>query len=177
MTLGAGNSCNQRTEASCRCNVDNPDFLHLQIFTRDPDMASKRARQRPAASASLLLPHLSEQLREYEGNMHASTLRDRVLRLIELQNSVRKLGVAIAVEEGYSPSSARDRIRSYLQAHAGNVIEGEELAAISGISEYARRVRELRNDEGFEILTGPDVNPGTNRPLRPDQYLLIDDPA
>ena len=136
-------------------------------------MAKKRASKRPAASVELLLRHLIEQLNEYEAEIGNTLLRDRVLRLIELQNSFRKLGVAIVVEEGYSSSSGRDRLRSYLVEHVGEVVEGEELAAVSGISEYARRVRELRNDEGFQILTGPELNPETGRPLRPDQYLLV----
>lgn len=33
----------------------------------------------------------------------------------------------------------------------GEPVESETLARISGISEYARRVRELRNEEGFVI--------------------------
>lgn len=45
----------------------------------------------------------------------------------------------------------------------------EELRAVSGgISEWARRVRELRTEEGFPILTHNDRSD-----LRPGQYLLL----
>lgn len=45
-----------------------------------------------------------------------------------------------------SPGAARDRIRAYLVEHVGETIPGEELAEIAGISEWARRLRELRAD-------------------------------
>jgi hypothetical protein len=38
-----------------------------------------------------------------------------------------------------------------------------------GITEWARRVRELRNEEGFQILTHNDKSE-----LKPGQYILID---
>ena len=46
--------------------------------------------------------------------------------------------------------SARGRLRKHLIAHVGEWIDGEELAEIAGISEWARRIRELR-DEGLAI--------------------------
>ena len=49
-----------------------------------------------------------------------------------------------------SPGAARDRIRSYLIQNIGQIIPGEELAEIAGISEWARRLRELRA-EGLRI--------------------------
>jgi biotin operon repressor len=48
------------------------------------------------------------------------------------------------------PGAARDRIRSYLIQNTGQLIPGEELAEIAGISEWARRLRELRA-EGLRI--------------------------
>ena len=51
--------------------------------------------------------------------------------------------------------AARDRIRSYLIENVGEVIPGEELAELAGISEWARRLRELRA-EGMEI-SQPEV--------------------
>jgi biotin operon repressor len=45
----------------------------------------------------------------------------------------------------------RDKILAYLQARVGRNVSGEELAAASGIQEWARRVRELRVEFGYEI--------------------------
>jgi hypothetical protein len=65
--------------------------------------------------------------------------------------------------------SAREAIRRYLLSNVGRVIEGSELRRASGgISEWARRVRELRDEEGYEILTHKD-----RRELKPGQYMLI----
>lgn len=46
---------------------------------------------------------------------------------------------------------AKTKILDYLQAHLGKPVHGEELAAVSGIQEWARRVRELRVEDGYEI--------------------------
>lgn len=49
------------------------------------------------------------------------------------------------------PGSAKSRIRAYLIEHAGEVVHGEELAEVSGILAWSRRVRELR-EEGLDIV-------------------------
>lgn len=49
-----------------------------------------------------------------------------------------------------SAESARDRLRAYFVQNVGEEIPGEELAEVAGISEWARRVRELRA-EGLSI--------------------------
>lgn len=46
---------------------------------------------------------------------------------------------------------AKSKILAYLMARAGEVVSGEELAEISGIQEWPRRIRELRVEEGYEI--------------------------
>jgi biotin operon repressor len=45
----------------------------------------------------------------------------------------------------------KNKILSYLQARVGKSVPGEELAEASGIQEWARRVRELRVQDGYEI--------------------------
>lgn len=64
---------------------------------------------------------------------------------------------------------ARDLLRDYFLSNLGRVLESDELRIVSGgISEWARRIRELRNEEGFQILTHNDRSE-----LKPGQYLLI----
>ncbi|MEO0414728.1 MAG: HNH endonuclease, partial [Verrucomicrobiota bacterium] len=66
--------------------------------------------------------------------------------------------------------SARKKLRAHFLANIGVVLESDDLRIISGnISEWARRVRELRNEEGFKILTHND-----RADLKPGQYLLED---
>lgn len=63
---------------------------------------------------------------------------------------------------------ARDLLRDYFLRNLGRILDGEELREASGgISEWARRIRELRNEEGFLILSHNDRSD-----LKPGQYLL-----
>ncbi|MDF1813735.1 MAG: HNH endonuclease signature motif containing protein [Verrucomicrobiales bacterium] len=66
--------------------------------------------------------------------------------------------------------SARNKLRAYYLKNVGKIMESDELREVSGgISEWARRVRELRNEEGYQILTHNDRDD-----LKPGQYLLAD---
>jgi 5-methylcytosine-specific restriction endonuclease McrA len=64
---------------------------------------------------------------------------------------------------------SKERLRRFLVAHVGQVVTSIQLrdAAGSGVSEWARRVRELREDEGWPILTNHD-----SVDLKPGEYLL-----
>jgi len=68
--------------------------------------------------------------------------------------------------------SSKEKIRQFLLANVGRVIESHELqTAADGAVQYSRRLRELREQEGWPILThNDDVN------LRPGQYLLREQP-
>src|SRR4051812_23201384 len=46
---------------------------------------------------------------------------------------------------------AKSKILAYLVARTGEEVSGDELAEISGIREWPRRVRELRVEDGYEI--------------------------
>lgn len=62
---------------------------------------------------------------------------------------------------------ARDRIRTYFEEHVGQVVHTDDVAQVAGIREYARRIRELRNDEGMQISTHND-----RHDLKPGEYRL-----
>ena len=70
--------------------------------------------------------------------------------------------------------SPRERIRLYLIENVGEVIAAAELEVVSGISEYGRRVRELRVQDGYKILTGYSSDPETGVDLKVREYLLVD---
>lgn len=64
---------------------------------------------------------------------------------------------------------ARDLLRDFFLSNLGKVLDSEQLRVASGgISEWARRIRELRNEEGYQILTHNDRSD-----LKPGQYLLL----
>jgi 5-methylcytosine-specific restriction endonuclease McrA len=59
-------------------------------------------------------------------------------------------------------------ILDFFLANVGTVLESRDIhAASGGASEWARRVRELRNEEGWQILSHKDRSD-----LKPGQYLL-----
>ncbi len=63
---------------------------------------------------------------------------------------------------------ARSKLRAYILANMGRVMTSDELREASGnTSEWGRRLRELRDEEGFEILSHNDRST-----LRPGEYLL-----
>lgn len=64
---------------------------------------------------------------------------------------------------------SKARIRQFFLANIGTVVTSIQVrdAAGAGVSEWARRVRELREDENWPILTHND-----SADLKPGQYLL-----
>ena len=63
---------------------------------------------------------------------------------------------------------ARAKLRNHFLENLGRVIESDELRSVAGnISEWARRIRELRTEEGYLILTNND-----RVDLKPGEYLL-----
>jgi hypothetical protein len=59
-------------------------------------------------------------------------------------------------------------MREHFLANLGRVMSSDELRGIANTSEWARRIRELRNEEGYQILTHNDRSD-----LKPGEYLLI----
>ncbi len=64
-------------------------------------------------------------------------------------------------------NGARDKLREFFLTNIGVVLDSDTLRSVAGISEWARRVRELRNEEGYQILTHNDRSD-----LKPGQYVL-----
>ncbi len=64
---------------------------------------------------------------------------------------------------------ARTKLREFFLAHVGEVLDSDTLREMAGISEWARRIRELRNEEGMNIVTHNDRSD-----LKPGEYMLVD---
>jgi len=63
---------------------------------------------------------------------------------------------------------ARGKLRAHFLSNIGRVMDSDELRLVAeNQSEWARRVRELRTEEGYLILTHNDRSD-----LKPGQYLL-----
>ena len=67
-----------------------------------------------------------------------------------------------------SQKGSKARILEYILNNIGVVLKSKDIQAASGgAAEWARRVRELRNEEGYQILSHKDRSD-----LKPGQYLL-----
>lgn len=67
---------------------------------------------------------------------------------------------------------SKEKVRQFLLANIGRVIESHEIqAAADGAVQYSRRLRELREQEGWKILSHNDTTS-----LKPGQYLLAEKP-
>lgn len=65
--------------------------------------------------------------------------------------------------------SAREKLRKYFEANVGKPLSSDDLREVAGISEWARRVRELKDEHGMNIQTHND-----RADLKPGQYILVD---
>ena len=148
---------------------------------------AKRSRRSEAPEPLLeeyreLLDGFTERLASDED------VRARVLAFIPASHKLREVGKALLPTE--TSVGARERILRYFQRYQGAVIHGDELAVVAGISEWARRVRELRIEDGWDIASGmtlkemaqeepdaiADIAGAIGRDplgLAPDHYLLI----
>lgn len=65
---------------------------------------------------------------------------------------------------------SRAKLRAFFIMNVGKVLDSDTLKKAAGdVSEWARRVRELRREEGMNILTHNDRSD-----LKPGQYILVD---
>ena len=66
-------------------------------------------------------------------------------------------------------TGAKENIKQFLLAHVGEVVTSHDLQSAAGpnVTEWARRVRELRTEEGWPIRTRND-----DASLRPGEYRL-----
>ena len=67
---------------------------------------------------------------------------------------------------------AKEQIRRFLRERVGQIVTAAEIqGAVSGPTEWARRLRELRQDEGWKISSHIDRSD-----LKPGQYILEEPP-
>lgn len=64
---------------------------------------------------------------------------------------------------------SKAKLRDFFLHNVGTILDSKTLQQVAGTSEWARRVRELRNEEGMNIVTHNDRSD-----LKPGQYLLLD---
>jgi hypothetical protein len=142
-----------------------------------------------ATVAEADVARLKDLLDNFLVSLEGPDLRGQVRSLVPALHALRDLGCALIPRE--QARSARERMLVYLQRYPRTVIDGDELLVISGIGEWARRIRELRVQFGWSICSGVtfqdmvEADPQTAAALgeelgvelsnvRPDQYVLLD---
>jgi hypothetical protein len=66
-------------------------------------------------------------------------------------------------------NGSKQRILEFLLRNAGRTVDSQEIQEASGwVAEWGRRLRELRDEEGYEILSHKD-----RAELKPGQYILV----
>ena len=126
---------------------------------------------------------VEELIRDFESELRKEDLRPKVLALVPIFHGLRDLG-KVLIPSRYA-SAARDRILYYFRRYPGIIIAGDELLVVSGIQEYARRVRELRVQFGWAIASGVTIKemkedqdadiPNDLMAMKPSDYLLLND--
>jgi hypothetical protein len=139
----------------------------------------RRSRQN---DPEYLRNRLVDLLVHFKEEVHSGNLRKKVLSLVPAHNLLRDLGSSLITKE--DASSARDRIIYYMSKYPQTIISGNELMVVAGIGEWARRVRELRVQFGWSIISGVTAKEmqaeETNidyldvPAIGPDDYILID---
>lgn len=99
-----------------------------------------------------LVQELLTLLQNFELELNRGDLRSKVQALIPVHQTLLALGKTLIPSE--IASSARGRILHYLLAYPFVIISREELVIVAGIDQWARRLRELRVEHGWSIVSG-----------------------
>ncbi|MCL1482400.1 MAG: hypothetical protein MH213_14495 [Marinobacter sp.] len=110
-------------------------------------------------------------------------LRTQVLSLLPVWDTLKELGTSLLPAD--MARSARDRILLYLRQYPCQIISHKEIMIITGISEWARRVRELRVEYGWAVMSGATaremqeagelINIPDCSEMKPQDYILINE--
>jgi hypothetical protein len=143
-------------------------------------MVARRSRQDDPEE---IRTQLMELLKGFGRELAGEDLQLKVRSLIPAFHLLRDLGSSLIPQQ--DTDSARDRILFYLRKYPLSIITGDELMVVSGIGEWARRVRELRVQYGWSIVSGVAAQEMSENDEFPidginlsdmgsDDYILVD---
>lgn len=142
--------------------------------TRGHDASGGKPGNTSRQSAAALVSQAAQVLANQRANLltaaRADLSADEWLAVLarhgQLDELQRRLTKQVSGLVGL-PTGPKERILAYLRLRQGRVVTKAELSGVSGIFEWARRIRELRVEEGWPILSDK-----TSSTLRPGEYLL-----
>ncbi len=124
---------------------------------------------------------LQQLLSNFEEELRSDNLRKKVLALVPCFRHLRELGKSLIPVT--RARSARDRILHYFLKYPSVIISSDELLVVAGIQEYARRIRELKVQFGWSIVSGLTVHqmaeenefplPLDVTLMKPSDYILL----
>lgn len=143
------------------------------------------ARRSKQSDPELLRKKLADLLENFASELNAADLRRKVLKLVPAFHLLRDLGSSLIAEE---IPAAMERIIFYLKKYPQKIIKGDELMVVSGIGEWARRVRQLRVESGWSIISGVtakemaeaeekgdiEIDGKKLSKIKTDEYVLLD---
>lgn len=110
---------------------------------------------------------VSDILESIDGSSFSDQEED-VIELVSKMSSINSLEKEL-YEDIFDSQSAKERIAMFLKMNKHEPVKTETISRIAGIKDYTRRIRELRNEEGFIIATSR-----TNAELANDEYVLVE---
>lgn len=141
-------------------------------------------RSRPS-NPEALRSRLTQLLNNFQQELLHDDLRRKVVKLVPAFHALRDLGCSLMGADGVV--SARERIVLYFRKYPRQVLDGDELMVVSGIGEWARRLRQLRVQHGWRIASGVTLQETIQEEgpealealgvakIKPDQYILLDE--
>lgn len=146
------------------------------------------ARRSQTSDPEILRTRLLELLHDLPERLAHGTVGEQVSELVQVHHHLRDLGASIGATLAPGDSgSGRARLIAYLRAQTGRIVHTDELMIVGGIGDYPRRIRELRAQAGWPIISGLAVRdmralPASREALKvvpsgiaPDEYLLLED--
>jgi hypothetical protein len=113
------------------------------------------ARRSQTGNPEVLRLKLVDLLHDLLERLRSGTIGEQVSSLVEVNLHLRALGASIGAS--LSPESAesgRARLLAYLRHQVGQIVHTDELLIVAGIGDYPRRIRELRANHGWPIISG-----------------------
>lgn len=148
------------------------------------------ARRSQTGDPETLRLNLLALLEKLPDRLGKGTIGEQVCSLVEVNLQLRALGASIGASLAPEKSgSGRARLIAYLREQTGQIVHTDELMIVAGIGDYPRRIRELRTDSGWPIISGLAVRdmraemnsgrPGSDAEkigrMAPEEYMLIED--
>lgn len=139
-------------------------------------------KQPRRTDTAALVDELRELLTNFSQALADDDLRARVRRLVPAFDTLRNIGASLVPMQG--SEAAMRRILQYFLRYPRVLIAGKELLVVSGIGEWARRLRQLRTEQGWAIVSGSTIGDmvaegeldelsfGEHR-VRVDDYVLL----